>query len=155
MDKEFIKLFNLYKNDVYRLVFSYVANYSDADDITQAVFIKLYKNINKFDDKLSVKKWLAKVSINECKSFFLSSWYKKIKPLTNQDDIALENKEDNTLNVILKLPRKYRLVIYCYYYEEYKIKEIATILKMNENTIKTNLKRAKEMLKKYLKEEDE
>lgn len=153
MDKDFIDLFNLYKNDIYRLAFSYIGNYSDADDITQSVFIKLYKNISKFDNKISVKKWLFKVTINECKSLFLSSWYKKIRPLTNKEDVIYENKDDSILDALLQLPRKYRLVIYFYYYEEYKIKEIAKILKMNENTIKTNLRRAKEMLKKILKED--
>lgn len=153
MDKEFIDLFNLYKNDIYRLAFSYTGNYSDADDITQSVFIKLYKNINKFDNEISVKKWLIKVSINECKSLFLSSWYKRIIPLSEKEDIIYENKDDNILEGLLQLPRKYRLVIYFYYYEEYKIKEISKMLKMNENTVKTNLRRAKEMLKKILKEE--
>lgn len=56
MDEEFIYLFNLFKNDIYRLAYSYTCNVSDADDVTQSVFIKLYKRMNKFDSDISVKK---------------------------------------------------------------------------------------------------
>ena len=44
MDKQFIRVFDLYKNDIYRLVYSYTKNKSDSDDITQNTFIKLYNH---------------------------------------------------------------------------------------------------------------
>ncbi len=155
MDKEFIYIFNLFKNDVYRLAYSYTGCSSDAEDITQSVFIKLYRNMEKFDETLSIKKWLIKVTINECKTLFLSKWYKVIVPLTDKEEnVSKKDNEDNSLlESIMELPKKYRLVIYLYYYEEYKIKEIANILKLNENTVKTHLVRAKNLLRDILKEE--
>lgn len=154
MDEDFIYLFNLFKNDIYRLAYSYTGNVSDADDVTQSVFIKLYKRMNKFDSDISVKKWLIKVTINECKTLFLSSWYKRIVPISDREEnISVVSKDNDILSSIMELPKKYKLVIYLYYYENYKIKEIADILKMNENTVKTNLSRARDMLKDILKEE--
>lgn len=154
MDKEFIYIFNLFKNDIYRLAYSYMGNYSDADDVTQSVFIKLYKKMNTLDSTESIKKWLIKVTINECKTLFVSSWYKKIVPLSSKEEnISKIENSNNILDSIMELPKKYRIVIYLYYYENYKIKEIASMLRMNENTVKTQLKRAKDMLKDILKEE--
>ena len=49
---------------------------------------------------------------------------------------------------LLKTPQKYRDVLYLYYIEQYRVKEIAEILKLNENTVKTRLKRGREALKK-------
>lgn len=154
MEEEFIYLFNLFKNDIYRLAYSYTGNYGDADDVTQAVFIKLYKRIDKFDSEINVKKWLIKVTINECKTLFLSSWKKRIVPLTEKEEnISLKENDNSILLGIMELPKKYRLVIFLYYYENFKIKEIANILKKNENTVKTNLARARVLLKDILKEE--
>lgn len=154
MDEEFIYLFNLFKNDIYRLAYSYTNNISDSDDITQSVFIKLYRKMDKFDSDISVKKWLIKVTINECKSLFLSSWYKRITSITDKENnISIDLKDNDILSCIMELPKKYKLVIYLYYYENYKIKEIAEVLKMNENTVKTNLSRARDMLRNILKEE--
>lgn len=154
MDEEFIYLFNLFKNDIYRLAYSYTGNYSDADDVTQAVFIKLYRRIDKFDSDINVKKWLVKVTINECKTLFLSSWKRKIVPFKEKEEnITLKENDNSILLAIMELPKKYRLVIFLYYYENFKIKEIANILKKNENTVKTNLARARGLLKDILKEE--
>ena len=51
MDNEFIRIYHVYKNDILRLAFSYTKNLSDAEDITQEVFIKLYDDFNKFSDE--------------------------------------------------------------------------------------------------------
>ena len=68
MEERFLELFNLYKNDIYRFIYSYTKNLYDADDILQSVFIKLYKHQNLFNKSNDeIKKWLIKVSINECK----------------------------------------------------------------------------------------
>lgn len=134
MDKQFIRVFDLYKNDIYRLVYSYTKNKSDSDDITQNIFIKLYNHneILRRQDE-DIKKWLIKVAINECKTFLLSSWKKKI--------IAFVEKQENTLSItlpnndlleaILQLPKRYRIIIFLYYYEDYKIKEISEMLNLS------------------------
>ena len=150
LDKQFIRVFDLYKNDIYRLVYSYTKNKSDSDDITQNIFIKLYNHneILRRQDE-DIKKWLIKVAINECKTFLLSSWKKKI--------IAFVEKQENTLSItlpnndlleaILQLPKRYRIIIFLYYYEDYKIKEISEMLNLSITNIQTILSRARKKLK--------
>lgn len=155
VEQEFIRLFHLYKNDVYRLAFSYTKNCADADDITQNVFIKLYRHLSSFQDDQHLKKWLIKVTVNECKTLFLSAWKKKVFPLTEREEnvIFQTPKKDDILPAVLELPKKDRLILHLYYYENYRIKEIAKILSMSETSIQTRLSRSREKLKVILKEE--
>ncbi|AJH08299.1 RNA polymerase sigma factor, sigma-70 family protein [Bacillus thuringiensis HD1002] len=101
---------------------------------------------------------------NQCKDY-LKSWYNK-KVIVTEDDFTymesqkesveqtvIQNAEDRELaSAVMSLPIKYREVIYLFYYEELSIKEIATVIEVKENTIKTRLKKAKELLKEGLEE---
>lgn len=156
MDKEYVEAFKLFKNDIFRLAFSYTKNIADAEDITQEVFVKLYNNFYLFKNEEHLKKWLIRVTINQCKTLFLSAWKRKTLSLTEKEenitkDISNE-KDNNILETIFKLPKKYRLVVHLYYYEDYKISEIAEILNIKETTIQTRLSRARTMLKEIIKE---
>ena len=74
------------------------------------------------------------------------NWNKKVISL--DENIVFETKEEqDVFSIVCELPENYKTVIYLYYYEEYKVKEIATIMQINENTIKTWLSRAREILK--------
>lgn len=153
MNKKFIEIFDLYKNDIFRLAYSYTKNKTDAEDIFQNVFIKLYKHQNILTkDDMEIKKWLVKVTINESKNFFLSSWRRKIIFFEEKEEekISVIPKEDNVLPLVLELPRKYRLVTYLFYYENYKIKEIAKLLNISETNIRTILVRSREKLKNMM-----
>ena len=101
---------------------------------------------------------------NQCKDY-LKSWYNK-KVIVTEDEFTymesqkesveqtvIQNAEDRELtSAVMNLPIKYREVIYLFYYEELSIKEIAIVIEVKENTIKTRLKKAKELLKKGLEE---
>lgn len=156
LDNCFIRIFKQYKNDIFRLAYSYTKNISDSEDITQNVFFKLYKHeeiLSSLDQ--DIKRWLVTVTINECKTYLLSAWKRKIFYLTEKEEnISLQetNSSDNLLEQILKLPKKYRTIIFLYYYEGYKIKEISKILKMSETNIQTILSRARKKLKEIIKE---
>ncbi len=155
MKTDFTKIYHLIKNDILRLAFSYTRNISDAEDISQEVFTKLYENFNDFEDTEYIKKWCIKVTVNKCKNLFLSSWNKKVLFFTDNNENKIpdinNSKENNeVLNILLKMPKKYRIVLVLYYYEEYKIKEISEILKISESTIQTRLQRGREQLKKLL-----
>ena len=157
MDEQYLRIFNLYKNDIYRLAYSYTKNTAESDDIVQNVFVKLYKKqkiLNNSD--IEIKKWLIKVTINNCKTLFLSSWRKKIVSLSEKEEnlVTSKNYDNNLLDEINKLSKNERLAIFLYYYENYKINEISSILKKSETNIQTILYRARNKLKNIIKEED-
>ena len=143
-----------YSNMVYRLAYFYTNSKYDADDVYQDVFLKYLQNKKEFENEEHKKAWLIKVTINSCKKMWLSSWKTKIISIED-DEIKFEMEEDFGLyNEIKKLPKKYRLVIHLFYYEQYSIKDISKILKQKESTIRTWLTRARKLLKNQVKEED-
>lgn len=156
MDNEFIRIYHLYKNDVLRLAYSYIKNLSDAEDITQEVFIKLYDNFNKFSDDEYMRKWCFRVTINKCKNLLLSSWHKKISFITQKEENTISGERDDSndiMTALFKLSPRYRMVIILHYYNGYKVKEIANILKVKESLVKTRLKRGREKLQEIIEKE--
>jgi RNA polymerase sigma-70 factor, ECF subfamily len=163
-DDLFAYIFKEYSDDVYRLIFTYVKKNEVAEDLVQEVFIKCYKNIDDFKGNSSVKTWIISIAINQCKDYLRSAYSRYIylsdkissfaKGSTKTpEDLVLENNEKNLLTKeILNLPIKYREVIYLYYFQELKIREIADVLGVNENTLKSRLSRAKELVKKNIQE---
>lgn len=123
----------------------------DSEDIVQETFIKLMKNSQKIDSEEHLKYWLIKVTINLCNDYNKSFWKKNITEL-DENQSEFNTEEVNLLKEINKLKPKYRDVIYLFYYQGYKIKEISEILKMKENTVSSNLSRARENLKMILGE---
>lgn len=126
----FIKIFDLYYKDIYRLAYSYTQNKLDAEDITQKVFIKYYKNINKINEE-KIKNWLIITTINECKDLFKNIWNKKVIK-TDQEIIIKTN--DKTGYLLKNLPHKYRVIMHLYYYYGYTSKEISKLTNIKEST---------------------
>lgn len=156
----FEDIFNEYSDDVYKLAFTYVKRKDIAEDLVQEVFVKVYKNLDKFQNNSSIKTWIFSIAINQCKDYLRSAYYRyiylseKISSVANggtktPEELVLEEFGKHLLTKdVLSLPIKYREVIILYYFQELKIKEITDVLKVNENTIKSRLTRAKEIMKK-------
>lgn len=158
MDSEFNRIFDLYNKDIYRLIYSYTLNKQESKDLLQETFMKFYKNIYKLPkEDLEIKKWLFKVATNCCKDHFKSFWKSKVISIDYKqiNTSYIENFDSDFEDVLKKLNRKYRMPIYLYYYEGYKVEEIATILKENVSTIRMRIFRGKEMLKKEMEKEYE
>lgn len=152
-EEDYQKTVEKYTNMVYRLAYSYTNSKYDTDDIYQEVFLKYLQNTKQFENEEHKKAWLIRVTINCCKKMWLSSWKRKIIPL--DEEIKFETIEEIGLyNEIKKLPKNYKLVIHLFYYEQYSIKEISSISKQKESTIRTWLTRARKLLKNQIKEED-
>lgn len=144
------ELYHTYADMVYRLAFLRTKSASDADDMVQEVFLRCVRNQPKWNDAAHQKAWLIKVTVNCTKSFLTSSWRKRTVP--ERDDVLTE-MEDHTdvYAAVLKLPEKYRTAVHLFYYEGYRINEIADVLGANESTVKSWLFRAREMLRDDLK----
>lgn len=141
-----------YFDMVHRLALSQTRNQDYADDIVQDVFLRYIKTDTEFKSEEHVKAWLLRVTVNCTKSMFTSSWFKKTEELT--DDLVFETEEHGDVYYATQdLPQKYRTVIHLFYYEDMPIAQIAEILNTKESTVKSQLHRAREMLKEKLKGE--
>lgn len=142
-------LFNRYRDDVYRLAVNYTHNPQEAEDVCQTVFLKLVEQGELTPGK--EKAWLMQVTANECRSLLRSGWWKRTAPL---DDTvpAPQTQADETIQAVMALPPKYRVVIYLRYYENYTTTEIAQLLKISQSTVTTRLSRGRDRLKILLKE---
>lgn len=151
--QEYVRLFKLYGNDIYRFVLSSCRNVSDAEDITQNVFIKLFNREEPFGDDIYAKRWLFTVAANECRNIFSSFWRSRVSYMDDNclKEKAFSIKEHSELyDAVRNLPQKYRTLVHLYYYEGYSVKEISEILNIKESTVQTRLMRARERLKTAL-----
>lgn len=149
-----------YSGMVYRLAYARTMNKCDAEDVTQEVFMKYIKHQYEFMEEEYRKAWLIRVTINASKSLLTSAWNRKRVSMEEVEG-ALEGNsgidvdfDNSLLSEIEKLPEKYRVIVHLFYFEDLSVKEISSMLRMKESTVKSHLFRAREKLKKNLKEED-
>lgn len=142
-----------YADMVYRLAFARTGNAYDADDIFQEVFLRYVKKHPAFTDEEHRKAWLLRVTVNCANKLWDSFWHKKVQGLT-EELVFLQDEELTLYEELKKLPPRYREVIHLFYYEELPLEEISRILNRKNSTVRTQLTRARAMLRKYMKEED-
>lgn len=146
------KALNDYGDMIRRITFMHLKNYSDVEDVFQDVFLKYSLYHGEFRSKEHEKAWLIRVSINQCKDLLKSFFRKKVRTLDNVDmtSFSVTDEDKEVLDAVLRLPDKYRDVIYLYYYEGYKATEISEMLEKETNTVYTWLSRGKSALKDVL-----
>ncbi|MCA0972567.1 sigma-70 family RNA polymerase sigma factor [Halobacillus litoralis] len=155
-----------YGHDLKWLAYSYVKDHSLAEDITQETFIKAYQKFSTFKEQSSVKTWLYKITINLCKDYLKSSYMKRVvkkgaelfrslpsSQSTPEEYILSLSEDEELLDHIMRLESKYREVIILYYFEEFDTKELAEVIQTSTNTVKTRLRRARQLLQKQMTSE--
>lgn len=154
-----IKMIETYSDMVYRLAFAAVKSRFDADDIHQEVFVRYLKNVPVFQNADHEKAWFLRVTINCCKNHWKSAWIRKITGLSAEEPCGsyepdeLDEDSLELIEEVKKLPEKYRIVIHLFYYEDMSIEAISSITGRKQSTVRTQLTRARELLKKRLEEE--
>lgn len=153
----------LYADSMLRIAASYCKDRSDAEDMVQESFLRLYETDTEFTDEEHVKRWLIRVTVNVCKNHLSSAWRRKMQPMGFEElTLTMNHTTDSAwfpddseasalFKAVVSLPEKYRSIVHLYYYESYSVKEIAQILQKKETTIQTRLMRARKMLKQSLK----
>ena len=151
--REYEQLLTLYLDSVYRVALSGCRNRADAEDVVQNTFIKLWERQEPFEDEEYARKWLIRVTVNECHSLWRTPWMKRTTYLEEMTaEPAFSMPERSVLYyAVLELPVKYRQVVYLYYFEEYSVKEIAELIKLSETAVQTRLLRARQKLKETMK----
>lgn len=157
-EEAFEVLIEKYGDKILRLCFLMLKDKCLAEDVAQEIFIQIYKCIFKFKNKSCLYTWIYRIAINKCRDQL-----KKKNEYVNFDEEinkkSRENVEDEVLSSItgemikdkiMKLKPIYREVLILYYYHQLSIKEICEVLNDKENTVKSRLKRGREILKEVL-----
>ena len=153
---EYHRIVELYLDDVYRTVLCCCKHKENAEDAVQNAFVKLISASDTyFRDDAHIKRWLIRVSLNECKNMWKSFWNRnKISFDELETDPSYRDESHAELLEILdKLPANYRAVIHLYYYEGYSVKEISMIVGISESNVQVRLKRARDKMKVLIGEE--
>lgn len=164
-DQLYTEYVRQYTDSMLRIAVNYCRQLSDAEDIVQEAFLKLYENDTVFTDSEHVKRWLIRVTINACKNHLSSAWKRRMQPMGFQElELAADQATETDpswmsgygeasalFEAVAALPEKYRSTVHLYYYESYSVRDIAQILQKKETTIQTRLMRARKMLKQQLK----
>ncbi|ADL33668.1 RNA polymerase sigma factor sigma-70 family [Butyrivibrio proteoclasticus B316] len=146
-------LMDKYGNIILRVAYSYLHNMEDAEDILQDTLIQFLRNNPTFANDSHEKAWLITVASNLSKNKILYLKRRQSDELS-EELVADKDKEDLSYvwEAVKALPDKYREVVHLFYQEGYSTKEIAEILSRNESTVRSDLKRGRDKLKKILKE---
>lgn len=138
---------------VYRLAYARTGNAADAEDVTQDVFLRLLTKAPAFADDDHAKAWLLRVTANRANDLFRSPWRRRVPLEEAREEAApAQDTPGETLEAVLALPPKLRVVVHLFYYEELSITQIAGLLKMREGTVKTRLSRARAILRRNMLE---
>jgi len=140
-----------YADMVYRIAFTQMKNKTDADDIFQEVFLKLCESEVAFETDEHVKAWLITVTINTCRKTFSSPWNKRKAEMPEDLLYEDEHQDFEVVPAVQSLPEKYRTVIHLFYFEDMAIADIAKTLKSTASTVKSQLSRARDLLRVKLK----
>lgn len=164
-DRELTEAYETYRDMVYRIALSHTKDVAKAEDIQQDVFMALVRYSDRIRSDTHLKPWLIRVTVNACRKHFRSLW---IKLTVLYDDALMKEREeegglavspgddpgggeDEDVEVLREaveaLPENSRTVIHLFYYEELPVKEIARILGLSEQNVKTRLSRARDQLR--------
>jgi RNA polymerase sigma-70 factor (ECF subfamily) len=156
---EFTILFNKYKKRIYNYALKMLNDKMRADDIVQDVFIKLFENLNNIHNKQSIQFWLFRTALNEMMSFLRNTKNKKfITEAVDIENFEIENKTsladeiENTelkkliLNELEMMNEDFSEVFILKEYSGLSYKEIASLLEIDEDLVKSRLYKARQKL---------
>ena len=151
------ELYKLFSSKLFAICLKYSRNYAEAEDNLQDAFLTIFKKIEQYKNKGSFEGWLKRITINTALQRYRNE---KVFDIINEsiiEDVELE-VDDNTvsidylLKIIQELPDRYRLVFNLYVLDGYSHKEIAIMLNINVGTSKSNLARARHILKQTIED---
>ena len=147
------ELYKQYNKTLFAICLRYSRNYVDAEDNLQDAFLTIFKKIDQFKGNGSFEGWIKRITVNT-----VLQKYRKLKHfeiideerIEEEEDIVLEDEEiplDFLLKSIQELPDQYRLVFSMYVLDDYSHRDISGLLGIAEGTSKSNLARARGILK--------
>ena len=155
---EFREFYDRQVKRVYRLAMVLMGNISDAEDVTQTVFLKAWEEKPDFRDADHEIAWILTTTRNQCKDIHKSFYRRKRADLENapEPQVTLETQMDSEIwEALQSLAEKYRMVLYLYYYEGYSVRELSVILRRRESTLQTQLATGRKQMKSLLESKGE
>lgn len=157
------QLYNMFSAKMFAICIQYSKSREEAEDNLQDGFIKILESIRQYTGKGSFEGWMKRIFINTALEKYRKNRslqvVEEVPEVMDEDDIGdnLSIPSDVLFEFVNQLPEKYRLVFNLYVMENMQHKEIAAMLGISDGTSKSNLARAKDILKKkinaYLRDE--
>lgn len=150
----FTKIIIEIENELYKIARLRLKNEDDIDDAIQETMIKAFKSIKKLKNEEYFKTWIIKILINSCNNIYRKKKKKEISIEDYSKELKSEiNKLEHVENeldfysIIKVLDYEEKIILVLFYMENFTTKEISKIIKLNSNTVKSKLLRAKNKLK--------
>lgn len=159
----YAQIINKYKNPLYATILRMTKHPQDAQDLVQEAFIKVYKQLDKYEAKGSFSSWFYRVAINHCMDAFRTKQY-QMKPVevdeeqvvnpTHPEIIFMKKEQQRQLERLLQtLPDDERMIILLRYNNELSYEEIAEMMEVPISTVRNKLHRAKKKMRETVKRE--
>ncbi len=155
-EKQFEKIYSEHKDAVFGICVMYLRDYQLAEDAAQETFIRVLKKLSSLKNEEKVKAWITSVTINVCRDKLRG----KTRVEIPSDNFPQSSKSDGDTDIklslsdaIAKLSPELREVVILFYYQNFNQAEISKMLKIPRTTVAYRIRKAKEQLKEYLKED--
>ncbi len=167
-ENDFALLFNKYRRLVYNEALKFSKDYQEIDDISQEVFLRIYKSLALFNPEYRISTWITRIAKNFCITQAKNKRYavESIDDLKQREEIpqsnmtpekiVIQNEQVSRIRfVVSQLPEEYRTPIVLYYLKGFSYKELTIILDVPMSIVKNRLYRAKKILKRKLTVKEE
>ena len=149
------ELYKLFSRKMFALCLKYSRNRAEAEDNLQDSFMTIFKKIEQYDNKGAFEGWIKRITINTALQRYRGQSLLNIVNEENIEDVSVEDEDndlsiDFLLNCVQELPDRYRMVFNLYALDGYSHKEIADMLAITTGTTKSNLARARMILKEKI-----
>lgn len=170
--RAFAELVDLYKDKIYHLAYRMLSQSQAAEDIVQETFLRVYKNLHRYDETQKFSTWIYRIATNLCidqlrkrKSNYSldaemgdgegTDWYALLPSGEDSPEgqLLLSETQQQIRRAINTLPDKYKSVVILRYLHDMSLQEISDVLGMPVTTIKTRVHRGREYLRKKLEPE--
>ncbi|WP_313112219.1 RNA polymerase sigma factor [Aequorivita sediminis] len=152
------ELYKKYNRILFAICLRYSPNYTEAEDNLQDAFITIFKKVEQYKGKGSFEGWMKRITVNT-----VLQKYRKQRnfdivdegQIEDEAEVEIDSDEiplDFLLKIVQELPDRYRLVFSMYVLDGYQHKEIAEMLGISDGTSKSNLARARMILKNKIEE---
>ena len=150
------QLVDRYQTPLLHMCYLYLCDQSMAEDALQEIFLKIYRNMDRFRGECSEKTWIMKIAVRTCYDMNRSGWFRfmnrRVTPDMLPEQAAEESdpRDDELTAAVLRLPLKLREALLLHHYQGLNVNETAEALGISHSSASGRLKRGREKLKELL-----